>query len=213
MPCTLRVRWTLIANRFPRPWRACPRCGTQRAFECSDKVRLNANGRRLDAWLVYKCVSCDDTWNHTLFERRNARDLDPDMLSGLEANDPVLVSRFAFDVAALRRVAHRVEEFAGSVARKEVLGDRPDRPKRLEIFLSLPSPVSIRLDRLLSMELGLSRARIATIVRHDHPKTNIKLNRLAIDGSRIGIDLSQECSETILLNAIRDRAGLRGERL
>lgn len=213
MSCTLRVRWTLTANRSPRPWRSCPRCGTQRAFECSDKFRLNANGRRLDAWLVYKCVTCDETWNHTLFERRNARNLDPDLLSGLEANDPALANRFAFDVAALRRAAHRVEEFAGSIACKEVLGDRPDRPTRLEIFLRLPSPVSIRLDRLLAMELGLPRARIATIARLDHPKTNIRLNRLAVDGSRIGIDLPQECSETILLNAIRDRAGLRGERL
>lgn len=213
MSCTLRVRWTLTANRFPRPWRSCSRCGTRRAFECSGKFRLNANGRRLDAWLVYKCIACDETWNHTLFERRNARDLNPDLLSGLEANDPALISRFAFDVAALRRVAHRVEEFAGSVTRKDVLGDKPYRPTRLEIFLNLLGPVSIRLDRLLSMELGLPRARIATIARHDHPKTNIKLNRLAVDGSRIGIDLPQECSETILLNAIGDRAGLRGEKL
>ncbi|MFE0017142.1 DUF1062 domain-containing protein [Mesorhizobium sp. NPDC059054] len=204
MSCTLRVRWILIANRFPRPWRSCSRCGTQRAFECSGKFRLNANGRRLDAWLVYKCTTCDDTWNHTLFERRSTRDIDPDLLSGLEANDPALISRFAFDVAALRWVAHRVEEFAGGVARREVLGERPDRPKRLEIFLRLPSPVSIRLDRLLSMELGLPRARIATIAKKDQLQTTTRLNRLAVNGTRVGIELSQECGETILLNATRD---------
>lgn len=197
MSCTLRVRWTLIANRFPRPWRACPRCGMQRAFECSDKFRLNANGRRLDALLVYKCVACDDTWNHTLFERRNARNLDPDLLSGLEANDPVLVRRFAFDVAALRRVAHRVEEFAGSVARKEVLADRPGTPGRLEIVLAMPVPIAIRLDRLLAAELGMPRARVGAMADAGHIVTTAGLNRPVRDGNRVEIDLTVEEADVI----------------
>lgn len=201
MSCTLRVRWTLIANRFPRPWRGCPRCGIQRAFECSGKFRLNANGRRLDAWLVYKCTTCDDTWNHTLFERRNARDLDPNLLSALETNDPVLVSRFAFDVMALRQSAHRVEEFAGSVARKEELADRPGTPRRLEIILSMPVPVSIRLDRLLATELGLPRARIAAMSDAGHITPASGLNRPVRHGYRVEIDLAVEEAEAILRKA------------
>lgn len=201
MSHTLRVRWTLIANRFPRPWRSCPRCGTQRAFECSGKFRLNANGRRLDAWLVYKCTACDDTWNHTLFERRNTRELDPDLLSALEANDPALVSRFAFDVAALRRAAHRVEEFAGSVARKDELTDEAQAPARLEILLATLAPIAIRLDRLLAAELGLPRARIGAMADAGHIITAAGLNRPVRDGCRVEIDLTVSEADAILRKA------------
>nr|WP_180882970.1 DUF1062 domain-containing protein [Mesorhizobium loti] len=173
----------------------------QRAFACSGKFRLNANGRRLDAWLVYKCVICDDTWNHTLFERRNTRDLHPELLSALEANDPALVGRFAFDVASLRRVAHRIEEFAGSVAHKEMLLDRPDTPERLEIGLSMAIPIAIRLDRLLAAELGLSRARIGAMMEAGHIITTAALNRPARDGCRVEIDLSVEEADVILREA------------
>lgn len=201
MLCTLHVRWTLSANRFPRPWRSCARCGTQRAFECSDKFRLNANGRRLDAWLIYKCIACDDTWNYTLFERSNTRDLDPVLLSALEANDPALVSRFAYDIASLRRVVHRVEEFAGSVACKEIVADRPVAPKRLEIVLAMPIPAAVRLDRLLATEFGLSRARINAMVDVAHITASAGLKRPARDGSRVEIDLAVEEAEMILRKA------------
>ena len=61
----------------PQPWLACSRCRDIRPFRCSEKFRLNANGKRLDAWLIYRCGSCDNTWNRPVLERRNRRDIDP----------------------------------------------------------------------------------------------------------------------------------------
>ena len=61
----------------PRPWLACSRCRGIKPFRCSEKFRLNANGKRLDAWLIYRCASCDNTWNRPVLERRNRRDIDP----------------------------------------------------------------------------------------------------------------------------------------
>ena len=203
MSFTLRVRWTLIADRFPEPWRACARCGAQRPFRCSGKFRLNANGRRLDAWLVYKCSACDDTWNHTLFERRNAHDIDVDLLSALESNDPKLARRCAFDVIALRRNTSRVEEFANVAVRKERLDGSGHAPTRLEIVLAAPDPVSLRLDRLLAMELGLSRSRMAALADRARIRTTGKLNRAVRDGLLVEIELDGDsAAEAILRNAL-----------
>ncbi|MFC0803867.1 DUF1062 domain-containing protein [Ensifer sp. P24N7] len=77
---TLQVRWTIIPLIPPQPWVACSGCGGVRAFESSNKIRLNANGRKLDAWLIYKCSTCDRTWNRPIFERRNVRDIRPAVL-------------------------------------------------------------------------------------------------------------------------------------
>ncbi|MGK6315295.1 DUF1062 domain-containing protein [Neorhizobium sp. DT-125] len=54
----LRVEWTVIPKSPPRPILSCAGCGSQRPFRSSGRIRLNASGKRLDAWLIYKCTAC-----------------------------------------------------------------------------------------------------------------------------------------------------------
>ena len=56
----LHLHWTLTPAHAPRPLRHCPGCGDQRAFIADApprglRARLNANGKRLDGWLIYRC--------------------------------------------------------------------------------------------------------------------------------------------------------------
>jgi hypothetical protein len=205
MSRALFVLWTVTPSVYPRPWRSCSRCGEPRPFRCSGKFRLNANGKRLDAWLVYKCMACDGTWNHAVIERRAARDLDPRMLSALEANDAALVRRFAFDLAALRKSVHRIEEFSEIAVGKTLLGARLVEAPILEITLTVPLPVALRLDRLLAAELGLSRNRIATLAKVRALSTSGALNKPCRDGGRVMLDLKDEVD----VEAIR-RAAISG---
>ena len=156
------------------------------AVGCSRKFRLNANGKRLDAWLVYRCTVCDDSWNHAVVERRAARDLDPAMLAAFEANDEALVRRCAFDVTALRRSAHRVEEFPEVEVHRQP-AEMPAGPSAMEITLAVPFAVSLRLDRLLAAELGVSRGRIAGLAEAGALTTAAALNRPVRDGTRITV--------------------------
>ncbi len=107
----LRVRWTITPKTAPQPWIACSGCGKLNAFRSSGKVRLNANGRKLDAWLIYKCLTCDKTWNRSIFERQNVREIDPRILEALHSNDPQWIWAEAFNMQALRRKSQRVDEF------------------------------------------------------------------------------------------------------
>ena len=156
---SLQVRWTLIPKIAPQPWIACSGCGGLRAFQSSDKIRLNANGRKLDAWLIYKCTGCDKTWNRTIFERKNVRDIDSATLEALQSNDPDWIRAETFNLEALRRKSQRISEFAEFEIRKELLRETPDW-KHLEIELSISFPTSARLDRLLASELRVSRSQL-----------------------------------------------------
>src|SRR5438105_4609827 len=100
MSNSLRVRWTIVPRTAPQPWVACSACGSLRPFQSSGKIRLNANGKKLDAWLVYKCSACDKTWNRPLFERQNIRDISPATLAALQSNDPEWIRTQAFDLQA-----------------------------------------------------------------------------------------------------------------
>lgn len=198
MSNVIRVKWTISPKIAPQPWRACGRCGEQRPFRCSGKFRLNANGKRLDAWLIYKCTACDETWNRTVIERRAARDFDPNVLAGFEANDPALVGRFAFDVAALRKASHRVEEFAEVEVRKELPDgtSASNNSASLEIGLRAPMTVPLRLDRLLASELGLARSRVEHLEECGRlsvwPNERRALRRPLRNGMLIVLDLTGE---------------------
>lgn len=188
----LNVKWTIIPTNAPQPWIACSGCGGPRPFKCGDKLRLNANGRRLDAWLIYKCTGCDKTWNRTLFERRNVRDIDPATLEALQGNDPNWIRNHAFDVGALGRFAKRIDAFADCLVHKSVTNDIEEW-NTLQIDLSVPFTASLRLDRMLATELCLSRSRLQALHKCAaltiEPDRKQALKRPARDGSRIMLDL------------------------
>lgn len=158
---TLNVLWTVTPLTAPQPHLACNRCGTTRPYRSSGKFRLNANGKRLDAWLVYRCTSCENSWNFPVFERRLRRGVTPDLLAALQTNDPALARRHEFDAAALRRATRMVEEFPDVVVRKAILGTAgAGAAGALSVALALERPICLRLDRLLASELGVSRSRL-----------------------------------------------------
>lgn len=153
------VTWRILPLRTPHVIRACPRCGGPRAFASSDRFRVNASGRKLDVWLIYRCVVCDFTWNLTVMERATPEMIGAAQLAAYHHNDAVLAWSCAFDAALLRRAGARLE---------------PAIPVRVErgalpvghaaVRLAVPFPVQIRLDRLLARELGVPRSRLPDLV-------------------------------------------------
>jgi hypothetical protein len=159
----LSVKWTILPQQPPQPLLHCRRCAGLRNYASSGKVRVNANGKAIDAWLIYKCTSCDNTWNRPILERQNVRSIDPPFLTSLSANDPSLADRLAFDVEDLKRWAPTLKEATHAFVIKEVLSGSSARPCELQILCILPRPVALRLDRLLAEELQLSRSRIQAL--------------------------------------------------
>ncbi|WP_292189134.1 DUF1062 domain-containing protein [Mesorhizobium sp.] len=85
MSSILRMRWAIAPKTAPRPHINCNRCGGLKPYHCSGKFRVNANGKRIDAWLIYRCIDCNNSWNFGILERCNRRDIEPALLHSLEA--------------------------------------------------------------------------------------------------------------------------------
>ncbi|OHV76086.1 DUF1062 domain-containing protein [Rhizobium sp. LCM 4573] len=191
----LHVEWTIISKIPPRPVLPCAGCGTAKPFRSSGRTRLNANGRRLDAWLIYKCVDCEKTWNRPIFERRNVRDIDPRTLEALQASTPEFVARLEFDMQVLRAKASRIEESAEFEVRKRTISGTACW-RRIGIALVLRFPVGLRLDRLLAAELGLSRSRLERLFAAGEiaiePARKDALKRDVRNGTLVTLDLREE---------------------
>ncbi|WP_027053101.1 DUF1062 domain-containing protein [Mesorhizobium erdmanii] len=202
---TLRIHWAITPAIAPQPLINCNRCGDVKAYRSSGKFRVNANGKRIDVWLVYRCVDCDNSWNFSIFERRNRRDIDPALLRALESNDPALARRHAFDIVALRNQVGRVEPFADVAVHKRLVGGARESAAALELQLGLDMPTSLRLDRLLANELGISRSRLQVLEERRllavDPDGAKALRKPARQGMTIRIDLAGEPDREAIIRA------------
>lgn len=205
MSSTLRIHWAIAPEIAPQPLINCNRCGTVKAYRCSGKFRVNANGKRIDVWLIYRCVDCDNSWNFGIFERCNRRDIEPALLQALESNDPELARRHAFDIVALRNQVGRVEAFPDSAVGKVVVEGTKESASVLELQLGLDMPTSLRLDRLLANELGVSRSRLQALEERRllvvGPDGGKALRRPARAGTTIRVDLAGEPDREAIIRA------------
>lgn len=156
-------------------------------FRTSGKIRVNANGKRIDAWLIYKCTSCDNTWNRPILERRHVSTIEPHLLASLRASDPDLSRRLAFE--KWRRKL-KVEHFDDVTVRKKVLFENTRPAGWLEIVCVVPEMTGVRVDRLVANELRLSRSRIQNMQNAGHlAACPGDLSRPLRDGLRVRVDL------------------------
>ena len=159
------VRWELVPAHPPIPLRHCGTCGGQRPFHSSGKIRLNANGHALDAWLIYKCESCDRTWNRPLYERQRVAAFDPDTLEALQHSRADWVRRIEEDTVGLKHHATQIRTCAEVRVRKPAPVEMPETWEVLTLSLTVPTQTGMRLDRLLAQEFDLSRSALTHAAR------------------------------------------------
>ena len=188
----LRVTWTVTPLNPPLVWRNCPACRTAMPFASTGEFRTNAQKKRIDIWLIYRCGACDARWNLPLFERIAVGDLPPDEFEAIAHNDPGAAARYAFELNRLARHSHRIEASPGVSIGKHRSGSSFTAPM-LEIGIALLRPVQLRLDRVVAGELGVARSRLQTWLARGalrlEPDGTALRTHLA-DGQRIVIDLS-----------------------
>jgi hypothetical protein len=146
--------WHLIPTEPPKIQRHCPTCDAKQPFHSADKFRVNGNGSRLDIWLIYKCVECDETWKATLYTRVRPSEIPPDLFDKFQHNDRETAWRYAFDEGLLRRCGVELLD-NGSF---EIQGPaRAQLAGKLRIQVTFQVPCHPRTEQLLSRQLALSR--------------------------------------------------------
>lgn len=81
----------------------CGGCGKKKQFINTGKFRVNANGNRVDVWLIYQCERCKHSWNLTIYERKRPSQIDPEEYELFLENDPQLACKYGNDRGFLKR--------------------------------------------------------------------------------------------------------------
>ncbi len=152
------VVWVVEVDANPAVIRHCRTCNGSSPFVSSDKFRVNARGRRLDVWLIYRCAHCASTWNRALWVRARSESLGAARYQALLSNDPTIAREVARDVEHLTRSGHQVAMGDAVRVRGDAVDPRADVAWRIRFVLA--APCQIRLDKAVAQGLGVSRSTV-----------------------------------------------------
>lgn len=204
---SLRVTWRVTSLRPPLIRRRCSRCSNEMPFACSMKFRTNAQKKRLDVWLIYRCTACDEVWNLPIFERVTIIGIAWDAFDAIAHNDSAAALRHASDHVRLARHGTMIEPPEVSIGKSRDEGCA-DKAGTIAITLALPLPCGMRLDRLLSGGLGISRGQLGRLFDVGalclSPVTRKALRAPIADKQSIAIDLA--ALDATLAETLRRRA-------
>ena len=81
----------------------CSGCGKKKTFVNTGKFRVNANGNRVDVWLIYQCEKCRHTLNLTIYERKRPEKISQEEYQLFLDNDKELAISYGNDKSFLKR--------------------------------------------------------------------------------------------------------------
>ncbi|MEM1045238.1 MAG: DUF1062 domain-containing protein [Pseudomonadota bacterium] len=193
----LRVQWTLKPGAAPGILRRCPRCDQSRRFETTDRFRVNAQKKRIDAWLIYRCSTCGATWNRPVFRRREVTSVAPADLRDMQENCVEAARRIAQDGMTGMPLKETASDGNCLTVSKRLQAPRPGIVRSIGLTIHMAEPVSTRLDRVLAQELRLSRSRVRDWARRGTlcMKPASALRKAPVDGQALLIDLTHLSAE------------------
>ncbi len=150
------IQWTIRVGNLPPIIKKCPRCGCEH-YENSGCFRVNANGNRLDVWLIFRCTACKSTWNMRVYERIDRAHLNQEEYAALLQNDERLVRQTAFDRTLLTN-NHVAIDFSSTDICVE--GDCIPSGEAADITLLSEYNLCLSACSILSEKLGISKSRI-----------------------------------------------------
>jgi hypothetical protein len=165
MTGTHTIIWRVSPAAPPRPIRHCSTCDASRPFQSSGRIRLNANGQRLDAWLIYRCTTCDRTWTLPILDRVPVGSIADSDLAAMHQSDAAWVGRYEQDLVLLARHCRRIDRPGRPSVTRRSPGPCPVDWAMIDLVIEAPLATGQRLDRLLAQELGLSRSALQELMR------------------------------------------------
>lgn len=188
--CT-HVVWRVIPHGAPSAQRHCTRCAAARAFTPTQNFRVNAQQKRVDVWLIYRCSACDETWNRPIVERGSVSGIGNERFERLQRNDRDLALDYAFNVDDLSNRGINVDADLPFAIQAEGVSNGVGGAA-VWITLALERPLGMRLDRLVATALGVSRSRVVSWWRSGAlrvvPQRSNALQRPPHDGQVIAVE-------------------------
>lgn len=155
--------WVIIPEATPEFIYHCSKCNKKMNFYCSEKFRLNGNHKKIDIWLIYKCVKCDTTWKLEIYKGIKPDSIPAEMFERFINNDRETAWKYAFDTNFIQSNSC-VPDYSGVgytvIWYDAKTGEKVDKDislnQNITVNLLSPYKFELKLSGLLAKELNVS---------------------------------------------------------
>ncbi len=143
--------------------RNCSLCGGKSIYVNSNNFRMNANGNKIDIWLIYQCKKCKHTYNLPIYERKKVDSILPNYLSRFMENDQELAKAYGTDKSIFVRNKTEIDwsNVNYQIINTKTLNSISDEfiDFHLGDFIQLSNPwgLKVRTDKILATILHIPR--------------------------------------------------------
>lgn len=164
-----KFEYTIIPKDSYAVLHNCGGCGCKARFINTKRFRVNANGNRLDVWLIYQCEKCRHTLNLSIYERMGKSRIPSDEYQRYLQNDEALALKKGRDYSFF--VKNRMEvdwekvsyELLDMQKGTDCLMQCEEDMRFLqgdEIHVHNPYAVRVRAEKVAGQLLRLSRSQL-----------------------------------------------------
>ena len=146
--------------------RNCPKCGRKTHYINTKKFRVNANGNKLDVWLIYQCAECKQTLNLAIYERRKASSIPREEYQCFLGNDEQLAERYGQSMQLFRENKADIDwgRLQYGIVKVHESIEGGEGRERILVTIKNPAGLNIRLEKQIAMVLGLSRDQVKKLM-------------------------------------------------
>ena len=98
-----KIEYEVVPQESFSVIRNCPGCGVKTNYRNTKRFRVNANGNRLDVWLIYQCEKCKHALNLTVYERQKAAIIPKDEYQHFLSNDEETAEKYGMNFDFFRK--------------------------------------------------------------------------------------------------------------
>lgn len=159
--------------------RNCAGCGTKANYINTGRFRVNANGNKLDVWLIYQCEKCKHTFNLSIYERKNPGKIPQEEYEKFLENNEELAAEYGKSLPFFARNRAEVEKesvvYGYKAESGEWIGTEEQTAYRKGDLIVVHNPygMRVRVEKQVAEILNVSRSQVKKIME----KNEIEVRR------------------------------------
>lgn len=142
----------------------CSGCGSKSGFINTNRFRVNANGNKLDVWLVYQCSKCKHTLNVAIYERIKNSAVPKGEYEKFLQNDEILAEKYGKTLSFFVRnklvVNTETQEYELFDSCKQPVAEACKYETGTYVKVMNPYQLQLRAEKVASLVFGLSRSTL-----------------------------------------------------
>lgn len=146
--------------------RGCPKCGRKTYFQNTKKFRINANGNKLDIWLIYHCEECKHTLNLSIYERQKVSSIPKGEYQCFLDNDEQLAEMYGKSLQLFQKnkVTIDFEKVTYDFVKLQETTEHSDSGEQVIIAIKNPYQLKVRPEKQIAEILGMSRSQVKNLL-------------------------------------------------